>query len=79
MHRVLRFLSTPLSPFVRMLKSYRQAKQNASDMKQFFFDLPASFSLHLASAAGMAAGLLLGYQNSQRKFTECETSAQRWD
>jgi hypothetical protein len=48
-------------------------------MKQFFADLPASFFLHVGSAAGMAAGLLLGYQNSEQKFTDCETSAQRWD
>jgi hypothetical protein len=48
-------------------------------MKQFFADLPVSFLLHAGSAAGMAAGLLLGYQNSEQKFADCETSAQRWD
>jgi hypothetical protein len=78
-HRVLRLLSTPLAPFVRALKSYGNAKRNASDMQQFFADLPASFLFHAGSAAGMAAGLLLGYQDSQRKFTDCETSARRWD
>jgi hypothetical protein len=48
-------------------------------MKQFFADLPASFLLHVGSAAGMAAGLLFGYQDSQCKFADCETSAQRSD
>jgi glycosyltransferase involved in cell wall biosynthesis len=79
LYRGLRFLSTPLAPFVRAVKSYRQAKKNASDMKQFFSDLPVSLLFHSGSAAGMAAGLLFGYQNSQQKFTDCETSAQRWD
>jgi hypothetical protein len=79
LHRGLRLLSTPLAPFVRALKSYRYAKRNGSDMKQFFADLPVSFLFHAGSAAGMAAGLLLGYQNSKEKFADCETSAQRWD
>jgi Glycosyl transferase family 2 len=78
-HRGLRLLSTPLAPFVRTLKSYRHAKRNASDMKQFFADLPVSFLFHVGSAAGMAAGILLGYQDSERKFTDCETNAQRPD
>jgi hypothetical protein len=79
LHRVLRFLSTPLSPFVRTLKSYRRAKRNVSDMKQFLADLPAMFLLHVGSATGLAAGLLFGYQNSRQKFADCETNAQRGD
>lgn len=78
-HRILRFLSTPLSPFARTLKSYRHAKRNAANMKQFFAALPASFVFHIGSAAGMAAGLLFGYQDSRWKFADCETSAQRAD
>jgi hypothetical protein len=78
-HRLLRLLSTPLAPFVRTFKSYRSAKRNAVDMKQFFADLPGSFFFHVGSAAGMATGLLFGYQNSEEKFTDCETSVQRWD
>jgi hypothetical protein len=69
----------PLVPFVLALKSYRHAKRNGSDMKQFFADLPVSFLFHTGSAAGMAAGLLLGYQKSEEKFADCETSGQRWD
>ncbi len=79
LHRVLRLLSAPLSPFVRTLKCYRRARQNASSMKQFLADMPGLFLLHVGSAAGMATGLLLGYQDCERKFTDCETSAQRWD
>jgi glycosyltransferase involved in cell wall biosynthesis len=78
-HRVLRFLATPLSPFARSFKSYRRAKGNGSDMKQFLADLPVSFFLHVGSAFGLAAGLLLGYQNSEKKFADCETSAPRED
>jgi hypothetical protein len=78
-HRALRLLSMPLVPFVRALKSYRHAKRNGSDMKQFFADLPVSFLFHAGSAAGMTAGLLLGYQKSEEKFADCETSGQRWD
>jgi hypothetical protein len=77
--RVARFMATPLSPLARTVKGYRQAKRNAANMKQFFADLPAFFLLHVGSAAGMAAGLLLGYQESQHKFANCETSAQRRD
>jgi glycosyltransferase involved in cell wall biosynthesis len=78
-HRVLRFLATPLSPFVRTFKNYRRAKGNGSSMKQFFADLPVSFFLHVASGSGLAAGLLLGHQNSEANFADCETSAERWD
>jgi hypothetical protein len=78
-HRVVRFMATPISPFARTLKGYRQAKRNAANMKQFFADLPAFFLLHVGSAAGMAAGLLFGYQDSRWKFADCETSARRSD
>jgi glycosyltransferase involved in cell wall biosynthesis len=78
-HRVLRFLATPLSPFARALKSYRRAKKNGSDMKQFLADLPASFFFHVGSATGLAAGLLFGSQDSERKFADCETGAERAD
>ena len=44
LYQLLRFLATPLVPFVRTFKGYRQAKQNASAMSQFFADFPlASF------------------------------------
>ncbi len=78
-YRLIRLLSTPLARFVRAFKSYRKAKRNAVDMKQFFVDLPGSFFFHVGSAAGMAVGLLFGYQNSEERFTDCETSLQRWD
>jgi Glycosyl transferase family 2 len=78
-HRALYLLATPLVPFVRALKNYTHAKQNTPDMRQFFADLPAALVLHAASAAGMAAGLLLGYQNSERKFMDSETSSKCWD
>ena len=77
--RILRFLTIPLVPFVRAWKSYRRAKENAEDMRQFFSDLPQSFLLHAGSATGMAAGLLFGYQESVCRFTDCETNARRWD
>jgi hypothetical protein len=78
-HRALRFLSTPLSPFVRTIKSYRRARENVSEMKQFLADLPVLFLYHVGSASGLAAGLLFGYQNSEHKFADCETSARRDD
>ena len=77
--RVLRFLATPLVPFARALKSYRRARVNRADMKQFFAELPVSFLYHVASALGMAAGLLFGYLDSRRKFADCETNARRDD
>ena len=48
-------------------------------MKQFFLDMPSLFLLHTGSAAGIGAGLLFGYQESERKFTDCETSGERWN
>jgi len=78
-YQLLRFLSTPLVPFVRTFKGYRQAKQNGAAMKQFFADLPLAFLYHTGSALGMAAGLLLGYQDSELKFTDCETGTRRAD
>lgn len=77
--RALRFLITPLVPFVRARRNYVVAKQNGASMKQFFADLPAAFLFHIGSTMGMAAGLLFGYQNSERKFAECETTAESWD
>jgi len=77
--RVLRLLTIPLVPFVRAWKSYRRAKENAEDMRQFFSDLPSSFLLHAGSAIGMGTGLLFGYQESLWRFTDCETNAIRLD
>ena len=78
-HRALYLMATSLVPFVRAFKNYTHAKQNRSDMKQFFADLPAAVVLHAASAAGMIAGLLFGYQNSERRFVDSETSSKCWD
>jgi hypothetical protein len=78
-YQLLRFLATPLVPFVRTFKGYKRAKQNASTMKEFFADLPLAFLYHTGSALGMLAGFLLGYQNSVLKFTECESAARRAD
>jgi hypothetical protein len=77
MRRIARFLTSPLVAFVRSGKSYVQARRNGADMKQFFVDLPAIFAMHMASGIGIAAGLLLGYRNSQLQFTECETNIAR--
>jgi hypothetical protein len=76
-YRTLRLLSMPLVPFVRIAKGCLQARRNGSDMKQFWLDAPAVFVLHVGSAAGMAVGLLLGYQCSEWRFTDCETSSPR--
>jgi hypothetical protein len=75
--QMARFLTSPLVAFVRCRKSYAQARRNGADMKQFFVDLPAIFTMHMASGMGIAAGLLFGYQNSRLQFTECETNAVR--
>ena len=77
--RALRLAAMPLVPFVRVFRNYRHAGRNGADMKQFFADLPALLLFHAASAAGMAAGLLFGYQDSERKFADCETTAKSWD
>jgi hypothetical protein len=37
------------------------------------------FLFLLATAAGMASGLLFGYQNSRQRFADCETTAENWD
>jgi hypothetical protein len=71
--------SDPLVPFVRALKNYKQARENGAEGKQFLIDLPACFLFHIASALGMAAGLFFGHKNSERKFADCETTAQSWD
>jgi hypothetical protein len=78
-HRALYLLATPLLPVVRAFKNYIHAKQNTSDIREFFADLPAVLVLHAASAAGMATGLLFGYQNSERRFIDSETSSKCWD
>jgi hypothetical protein len=78
-HRVTRFLATPLVPFVRVLKTYRQSRRNGADMKQFLADSPIAFLYHCASALGMATGLLFGFQDSEWKFTNCETGNPRAD
>jgi glycosyltransferase involved in cell wall biosynthesis len=77
LRRAFRFFSMPAAPLVRTLKGLVQAWQNSADMKQWFRDAPSVFLLHVGSAAGMTAGLLLGYQRSEWKFTDCETSAPR--
>jgi hypothetical protein len=77
--KFLRLLSTPLVPFVRTFKGLKQAVANSADLKIFLVDTPSLFSLHTGSAAGTAAGLLFGYQDSERKFTDCETSGERWE
>jgi glycosyltransferase involved in cell wall biosynthesis len=79
MRRALRFLAMPLVPFVRVFKNYKYAKRNDAGMKRFFVDVPAIFLFQVGSAAGMAAGLLFGHQNSERKFADCETTAKSWD
>lgn len=79
LHRVARFLATPLAACVRSFKSYRQARRNGLEMKQFFADLPLLFLYHTGSVLGIATGLLLGPQQSEIKFTECETRARRAD
>jgi hypothetical protein len=77
--RLLRLISIPLVPFVRAYKNYKHAKANALDLKQFFVDLPAVLLLHTGSAAGIAAGLLFGFQDREYRFAEFETSARRPD
>jgi hypothetical protein len=77
--KLLRLLSSPLVPFVRTFKGLRRAVGNSADLRKFFADSPSLFSLHTGAAAGIAAGLLFGYQDSERKFTDCETSGRRWD
>ena len=77
--RALRLALIPLAPLVRALRNYQHAKRNDADMKRFFADLPALLLFHVASAAGMAAGLLFGRQKSERKFADCETTAKSWD
>jgi hypothetical protein len=79
LHRVMRFLRMPLVPFIRLFRSYRQAKRNGADMNQFIADSPMVFLYHSASALGMATGLLFGFQNSELEFTNCETSYPRAD
>ncbi len=79
LRKISRLLSAPLVPFVRTFKGLRQALRNSVNMKQFFADTPSLFLLHTGSAAGIGAGLLFGYQESERKFTDCETSGHRWD
>ena len=79
LRRALRLGAMPLVPFIRVFRNYRHAGRNGADMKQFFADLPALLLFHTASAAGMAAGLLFGYQDSERKFADCETTVKSWD
>jgi glycosyltransferase involved in cell wall biosynthesis len=79
MRRVSRLVLIPLVPFIRALKNYQFAKRNGREIKRFIVDLPALLLFHAASAAGIAAGLLFGCQNSERKFADCETTAKSWD
>jgi hypothetical protein len=79
LRRAARFLFTPLVPFVRMWRSYRQTKRNDADIDQFIADAPVAFLYHCASALGMATGVLFGYQDSELEFTSCETDRPRAD
>ena len=79
LHQVARLLATPLVPFVRLWKSFRQALRNRADMKQFISDAPIGFVYHSASALGIANGLLFGIQDSELEFTCCETGNPRAD
>jgi hypothetical protein len=79
LRRLLRLCTTPLVPFVRTYGNFRRAKMNAIAMKRFVADIPAALLLNSGSAAGIAAGLLFGYQNSEYKFADCETCAVRLD
>lgn len=78
-YRALRFLATPLVPFIRTWKALRHAVGNSADLKQLLIDTPSIFVLSFGPAAGVAAGLLFGCQNSEWQFTDCETSAIRLD
>ena len=77
LHRAARLLATPLVPFTRLWRSFRQAQRNRADVKQFIADAPISFAYHSASALGIANGLLFGFQDSELEFTDCETSRER--
>jgi glycosyl transferase family 2 len=79
LHRIARLLATPLVPFVRLWKSYRQAQRNRAGGKQFIADAPVAFLYHSASALGIANGLLFGLQDSELEFTNCETGKPRAD
>lgn len=78
-HRLLRLCAIPLVPFVRTFKNFQRAKENAEDMKEFAAHVPAALMLHSGSAAGMAAGLLFGLRESEYRFADCETAAERLD
>jgi hypothetical protein len=78
-HQMARLLATPLVPFVRLWKSFKQALRNRADMKQFIVDAPIGFVYHSASALGIANGLLFGMQDSELEFTCCETGNPRAD
>jgi len=77
--RLLRLCAVPLVPFVRTYYNFKMAKLNAVAMKQFVADLPAAFLMNSGSAAGIAAGLLFGLQQSEYRFADCETCAERLD
>jgi hypothetical protein len=79
LRRGLRFLATPLVPFVRLWKSFVLTKRNAANLPQFIADSPTAFLYHCGSALGMATGLLFGFQDSELEFTNCETSKARAD
>jgi hypothetical protein len=78
-YRALRFLATPLVPLIRTLKAFKHAIGNSADVKQLLIDMPSIFVLNLGVAAGIATGLLCGYQKSEWRFSDCETSAIRLD
>jgi hypothetical protein len=77
--RLLRLCTVPLVPFVRTYGNFRRAKMNGVPVTRFIADAPAVFFLNSGSAAGIAAALLFGYQDSEYKFADCETCAVRVD
>jgi hypothetical protein len=77
LHQAARLVTTPLIPFVRLWKSFRQALRNRADLRQFIADAPIGFVYHCGSALGIAIGLLFGIQDSELEFTSCETSHPR--
>jgi hypothetical protein len=79
LRRATRFLATPLVPFVRWWNGLSQTKRNAANTLQFVADSPIVFLYHCASALGIAAGLLFGFQDSELEFTNCETGKSRAD
>lgn len=79
MRRLSRLLSIPFIPIVRCYRNYKLARVNRMNMKEFFLDLPSLLFLHSGTAAGVAAGLLFGLQDSGVRFADCEINVDRSD